>query len=90
MSLVGFTVERVTGHDTGKVGRGDPVLALLRKAVIGDTEKPLNGDLDADFLECFADGALFERLEVIQFATDAAPVVGLRRALAERKENAAL
>ena len=66
------------------------MLAFLRQAVVGDAEKSLDGDLDADFFEGFADRAGFEGLKVVEFAADDAPVIGFGRAFSERQEDAAL
>ena len=83
--FVGFIRLTIFGRasdDSGQVGRSDPVLAFVRQAVVGDTEKSFDGDLDADFFEGFAYGAGFERLEVVEFAADDAPVIGFGRAFA--------
>jgi hypothetical protein len=64
-------------------------LAFVREAVVGDAEEALDGDLDTDFFESLANGALFERLEEVEFAADDAPPTGFGRALAEGEKDAA-
>jgi len=67
---------RHTGEDAAEVGRGDPVLTFGGQAVVGDAEEAFDGDFYPDFFFGFADGAGFQRLEVVEFAAYDAPVIG--------------
>jgi hypothetical protein len=52
--------------------------------VVGDAEERVDGDGGTDLFQGFADGALFEGFEIVEFAADDAPAAGFGRAAAER------
>jgi hypothetical protein len=74
--LAGFARLTIFGAAAGyaaQISRRDPVLAFLGQEVVGDAEKSLDGDSEADFLESFADCAVVKSFEVFELAADDAP-----------------
>ena len=65
------------------------MLTLGGEAMFGDTEQRLDGDIDADFFASFANRALLERFEKVQFSANNTPATGLRRKKAQREQDAA-
>ena len=57
--------------------------------MVGDAEDADEADFEADLLAGFADGALLERFEVVDFAADDAPATGFGRPVAESEKDAA-
>jgi hypothetical protein len=88
--LIRLAVAGLTKEDAAEIGGRDPVLILEGDEMVGDAEKALDGDGEADLFESFADGAFVKRFEVFEFTADDAPATGFRRILAKREENAVL
>jgi hypothetical protein len=85
----GLTVASFAGQDFAEVGGRNPVLTFLREMMVGYAEEADEADFQADFLAGFADGALLERFEIVDFAADDAPTTGFGRAISESEKDAA-
>jgi hypothetical protein len=83
LRFVGLAVAGVATRNAPQIGRRDPVLAFGGDEVVGEAEEGVDGDGGTDFFQGFADGALFEGFQIVEFAADDAPAAGLGRAAAE-------
>ena len=72
-----------------QVSGRNPMLVFAGQAVIGDAEQRTERNLEADFFAGFADGALLEGFEKIDFTADDAPAASFGRPLAQREQHAA-
>ena len=87
-SFLGLTVAGFTGQDFAEVRGRNPVLPSLREMMVGDAEEADETDFEADFLAGFADGALLECFEIVDFAANDAPATGLWWAISESEKDA--
>lgn len=84
MRFVGFAVFCIADRDARQESGRDSVLAFGGDEMVGDAEERVDGDGGTDLFQGFADGALFEGFEIVEFAADDAPAAGFGRAAAER------
>lgn len=89
-SFFRLTVAGFAGEDFAEVRGRNPVLPFLREMMVGDAEEADETDFEADFLAGFADGALLERFEIVDFAANDAPAAGFGRPVAESEKDAAV
>lgn len=84
----GLTVVGFAREDLSEICGRNPMLSFLRQVMVGDAQEADETDLNADFLARLADGALLQRLEIVDFSADNAPATGFRRPISEREQDA--
>ena len=88
LCFLGLAVNWPTAKDLSQERGRNPVLMLAGEAMFRNAKQRLDGDVDTDFFASFANRAVLERFEILQFSAHNTPGTRLGRKNAEGEQDA--